>query len=297
MMKTIPSGIPSLDSLIGGGFPAGALVLLRAGVGAGNKEFLMTSAIMTCAMKRGITRPAETGATLPDDVWWITFTRSPNDLLNEVELSFERDLFQLFRDNVKFKDFSEDYFRTSPVPLEWVSERIREERRREKLEGLTSAFADIHRATLSPAIKPKTALESLGDFLTTHAPGNVMILYTLSDLARLYSDSEAKWYDFTLFLRGLQRAAKQWSGLIYLPMTARLLDERKEEEISACVDGVINFQWEAAGPTRRRRVMYFEKFRGLLPRLDGAAIVKFEATVTPTSGFEVSRAELIEGLR
>jgi hypothetical protein len=122
-------------------------------------------------------------------------------------------------------------------------------------------------------------------------------LYTLSDLARLYSESESKWYDFTLFLRGLQRAAKRWGGLIYLPMTARLLEERKEEEISACVDGVINFGWEAAGPTRRRRVMYFEKFRGLLPKLDGAAIVKFEATVTPTSGFEVSRAELIEGLR
>jgi KaiC/GvpD/RAD55 family RecA-like ATPase len=296
-MITIPSGILSLDSLIGGGFPAGALVLMSGEIGAGNKEFLMTSAIMTYAMKKNILRPSDPNVTLPNEVWWTSFTRAPADLLAEVGLSFERDLFELYRDNVKFKDFSEDYFRTSPVPLEWISEKVRAEREKVKLDSLAGAFASIHRATGSQSIRPKTTLESLASFLTENATGNVIVLYTLSDLARLYSDSETRWYDFVLFLRGLQRAAKQWGGLIYLPLTAHLLDERKESEISACVDGVINFKWETAGPTRRRRVMYFEKFRGLLPRLDGAAVVKFEVTITPTSGFEVARAELIEGLK
>ncbi|MDI6884463.1 MAG: hypothetical protein QMD00_05025, partial [Hadesarchaea archaeon] len=132
---------------------------------------------------------------------------------------------------------------------------------------------------------------------TEHAPGNIVVLYTLSDLARLYSDSESKWYDFTLFIRGLQRAAKKWGGIIYLNMTAGLLEPRKEEEILACVDGVLEFGWEEAGPTKRRRVLYFKKFRGLLPRIDGTAVVKFEVSVSPTAGFEVSRAELIEGLK
>lgn len=296
-MKNVPSGIMSLDSLIGGGFPEGAVVLLRSEIGAGHKEFLMTSAIMTYALKKGIIKTTEANTVLPNEIWWTTFTRAPTDLMTEVELSFERDLFELFKENVKFKDFSEDYFRTSPVPLEWISERVKEQREKERLESLASAFASIHRDAAAPAIRPKSTLESLADFLTENAPGNIVVLYTLSDLARLYSDTESRWYDFTLFLRGLQRAAKKWGGIIYLPLTARLLEPRREEEISSCVDGAINFQWETAGPIRRRRVMYFEKFRGLLPRLDGAAVVKFEASITPTAGFEVSRAELIEGLK
>ncbi len=257
----------------------------------------MSSAIMTEAVKRNLIKPAETNVKVPKDMWWVTFTRAPDDILNEVAMSFERDLFELFRDGVKFRDFSEDYFKTSPVPIEWVSDRLKEAREKAALEGLSSAFASLYRATAAPATRPKTTLESLAEFLTDNATDNIVVFYTLSDLARLYSDSESRWYDFTLFLRGLQRAAKRWGGLIYLPLTARILDERQEEEISACVDGAINFQWEAAGPTRRRRVMYFQKFRGLLPRLDGAAVVKFEITITPTSGFEVARAELIEGLR
>lgn len=296
-IKTMPTGVTSLDSMIGGGFPAGALVLLLSEIGAGHKEFLMTSSIMTAAIKKGLIKPAERDVVSPKDMWWITFTRSPEDLLTEVSLSFEKDLYNLFRENIKFKDFSEDYFRTSPVPMEWVSKEVREARGKEKLEGLGEAFAGVHRTVAAPAIRPKTALESLAEFLTTKATSNVIVLYTLSDLARLYSDSDTRWYDFTLFLRGLQRAAKKWGGLIYAPMTARLLDERKEEEISACVDGVLSFEWETAGPTKRRRVMYFKKFRGLLPRIDGAAVVKFEVTITPTAGFEVARAELIEGLK
>ncbi|MFN4133907.1 MAG: RAD55 family ATPase [Candidatus Hadarchaeales archaeon] len=296
-MARIPTGILSLDSLIGGGFPPGSLILLMGEVGAGNKEFLMTSAIMTYAMKKKLITPAEPDSVFPEEVWWVTMTRSPEDLLNEISMSFEQDLYSLFRDNVKFKDFSEDYFRTSPVPLEWISEKLKEEETTEKMKSLSGVFAGLHRTTAAPSIKPKTALESLADFMTKNAAKNTVIIYTLSDLARLYSDTEARWYDFTLFLRGLQRAAKRWGGIIYLPMTARILDERKEEEISACVDGVLNFQWEMAGPTKRRRVMYFQKFRGLLPRIDGAAVVKFEVSITPTSGFEVARAELIEGIR
>ncbi len=296
--KNIPSGVISLDSLIGGGFPSGSLVLLRGQIGAGHKEFVMSSAIMMAAIKKGLIRPVtEEDIQLPNEIWWVTFTRSPDDLLHEISLSFERDLYNLFRENVKFKDFSQEYFRASPVPMEWVTESELAMRKEEKLSALESAFAGVHRAVAAPAIRPKTVLESLASFLTEHAQGNAIILYTLSDLARLYSDSESRWYDYTLFLRGLQRAAKKWGCIIYAGMTANLLEPRKEEEVSACVDGVLEFEWEAAGPTKRRRILYFKKFRGLLPRIDGTAVVKLEVTITPTSGFEVTRAELIEGLR
>ena len=296
--KNIPSGVISLDSLIGGGFPAGSLVLLRGQIGAGHKEFVMTSAIMSAAIKKGLIKPVTTeDIVLPKEAWWVTFTRSPEDLLHEISISFERDLYHLFRENVKFRDFSMEYFRASPVPAEWVSKEEVEKRREEKLSALEEAFAGAHRAAGLPSLRPKTVLESLVDFLTEHAPSNVVVLYTLSDLARLYSDSESKWYDFTLFIRGLQRAAKKWGGIIYLSMTAGLLEPRKEEEILACVDGVLEFSWEEAGPTKRRRILYFKKFRGLLPRIDGTAVVKFEVGISPTAGFEVTRAELIEGLK
>ncbi len=296
--KNVPSCVISLDSLIGGGFPAGSLVLLRGQIGAGHEEFVMTSAIMSAAVKKGLIKPAVAeNIALPNEVWWVTFTRPPEDMLREVSMSFEHDLYQLFCENTKFKDFSLEYFRATPVPPEWVAEEEVQKRREEKLAALEEAFAGIHRAVAAPALKPKTVLESLVSFLTEHSPGNAVVLYTLSDLARLYSDSESKWYDFTVFLRGLQRAAKKWGGVIYASMIANLLEPRREEEISACVDGVLEFEWEAAGPTKRRRVLYFRKFRGLLPRVDGAAVVKFEISISPTAGFEITRAELIEGLR
>jgi KaiC/GvpD/RAD55 family RecA-like ATPase len=295
--KVIPTGIVSLDALIGGGFPAGSLVLLLGEIGAGHKEFAMSSGMMLGAMKQGLIKPAGPGVALPKETWWLTFTRSPADLLNEVSMSFDKDLYELFKKNVKFKDFSEDYFKLSPVPPEWVSEERVAERKAEKLAALEDAFAGIRRAVGAPTARPKTLLESLANFLTECAPNNLVVLCTLGDLARLYSDSEQKWYDFTLFLRGLQRAAKRWGGIIYADMTAKLLSPRMEEEIAACVDGVLSFEWERAGAIGRRRMMHFRKFRGLMPRLDGTAIVRFEVSVTPTSGFEVTRAELIEGLR
>jgi KaiC/GvpD/RAD55 family RecA-like ATPase len=296
-MELVPTGIASLDSIIGGGFPAGSLVLLRSEIGAGSKEFLMSSTIMIEAIRRNLVKPVEAGVKIPQTCWWVTFTQAPDDILSEVRMSFERDLAELFRAGARFQDFLEDYFVTSPVPADWISEELEESKRRAALEGLTSAFASLRRAAGAPAVKPRTMLDALAEFLTANAKDNVVVLYTATDLARLYSDSESRWYDFTLFLRGFQRVAKRWGGLVYLPLTARILTERQEEEVSACVDGVINFRWEAAGPTRRRRVMYFQKFRGLLPRLEDAAAAKFEVNVTPTSGFEVARAELIEGLK
>ena len=134
-------------------------------IGAGHKEFLMTSSIMTAAIKKGLIKPAERDVVLPEDVWWITFTRSPEDLLTEISLSFDKDLHKLFRENIKFKDFSEDYFRTSPVPMGWISAEAREQQGKEKLESLSEAFAEVHREAAAPAIKPKTALESLAEFL------------------------------------------------------------------------------------------------------------------------------------
>jgi len=297
-IKNVPTGIVSLDSAIGGGFPAGSLVLLRGEIGSGHKEFMMTSAMMTIALKKGLIKPAVVKDIFtPKEVWWATFTRSPDDLVQEVSLSFEKDLSDLFNKNVKFRDFSMEYFRSSPVPMSWVSEEAEKRDKKAKLSSLEKAFGGVRHKVTDTSLKPKAVLESLTDFLTDNAPNNVVVLHSLSDVARLYSDSDQKWYDFTLFIRGLQRAAKSWGGLIYTNMTSNILPPEKEQEIGACVDGVLEFTWEEVGSSRRRRALYFRKFRGLMPRMNTAAVIKFEVEVSPKMGFEVTKAEMIEGLR
>jgi KaiC/GvpD/RAD55 family RecA-like ATPase len=295
-VKNIPTGIPSLDSAIGGGFPVGSLVLLKGEIGSGPKEFMMTSAMMMAALKKGLVKPVvDKNILIPKEVWWVTFTRSPEDLLQEASLSFEKDLYDLFED-VKFRDFSMEYFRASPVPMSWVSEAVARRNKKAKLSTLEKALGGMHRRVADTSLKPKAVLESLADFLTDNASNNAVMLYTLSDVARLYSDSDQRWYDFTLFIRGLQRAAKNWGGIIYTNIVSNILTPEKEQEIAACVDGVLEFNWEAAGSSRRR-ILYFRKFRGLMPRVDSATAMKFEVEVSPKMGFEVTKAEMIEGLR
>ncbi len=296
-LKVIPSGISSLDGLLGGGFPAGSLVLLMGEIGSGNTEFAMSSLIMLAAIKAGrLPSPGGANIVLPKELWWVTLTRSPSDLMNEVMMSFDRDLYEPFEKRVKFADLSKDYFMTSPVPLEWVSEEWAAERRREKLSSLAEALAGLKMTVGGPVGKPKGALKSLADFLSAHAKGNVIFLHSLTDLARLYSDTEARQYEFMLFLRGLQRASKAWGGLIYTDLTTNLFDKRMEEEIASCADGVLAFEWERAGPIQRRRSLCFRKFYGLLSTRPDA-LSRFEVNITSSTGLFIVRPEAIEGLR
>jgi hypothetical protein len=217
-LKVMPTGISSLDGSIGGGFPAGSLVVLMGEVGSGNSEFAMTSSVMLAATKSGVINPPSgNNIVLPKDIWWVTFIRPQSDLMDEMSLSFDSDLYELFRKQVSFKDLSEGYFATSSVPLEWVSERLAGKRREELLSSFGNTLAGVYRLAEKPSSKPKGILTSLADFLTEHGPNNIVILHTLTDLAMLYSESDARWYEFMMFLRGLQRATKKWGALSMQP--------------------------------------------------------------------------------
>jgi len=296
-LKIMPTGISSLDGPMGGGFPAGSLVLLMGEVGSGYTEFAMTSSVMLAATKAGrLSSPPGKKIVLPEDIWWVTFTRPQSDLMSEMALSFDSDLYELFRKQANFKDLSGDYFATSSVPLEWVSEKLVGTRRGERLETLGRTLAGVYRLAERPSSKPKGLLNSLADFLTKRSSNNVVILHTLTDLAMLYSESEASWYEFMIFLRGLQRATKKWGGLIYTSLDANLLERRMEQEIAACVDGVLTFEWVQAGPAERRRTLYIKKFRRL-PSSAGGAAMRFNVNLTPSVGLQVIKPELIEGLK
>ncbi|MDI6820443.1 MAG: hypothetical protein QMC89_06035 [Candidatus Hodarchaeaceae archaeon] len=295
--RIIPTGISSLDGLVGGGFPAGSFVLLLGEIGSGNMEFAMTSSVMLAAIKAGrLPPPTGPGIVLPKEIWWVTLTRLQSDLMNEIALSFDRDLYEPFEKRVKFVDLSKDYFATSSVPLEWVSEGWAAEKRKEMLTSLGDALAGVGKAVGRPTTKPKGCCKSLADFLLAHARGNVVFLHSLTDLARLYSDTEAKQYEFMLFLRGLQRAAKNWGGLVYTDLTTNLFDKHMEEEIASCADGVLAFGWEQVGPIQRRRSLHFRKFQGLLSARQDV-LTRFEVNITSSTGLYIVRPEAIEGLR
>lgn len=295
--KIIPTGISSLDEAMGGGFPAGVLVELTGGMGAGHKELAITTSMMLSAMMSGkLRRPKGENIMIPKRILWITFTRPESDIIREIESSYDPDLYRPFHKQVKFKDLSEDYFLTSSVPIEWISKGAARKRRKEALAALRDELAGLRRRVGVPARKPRGILDSLANYLTGRAKDSLVVLDSLTDLARLYSDTEERWYEFVLFLRGLQRVSKRWNGIIYGILDANLLRERMEQEIAICADGVLSFEWAQAGPAERRRTLYLRKFRGLLPSAGGAAM-RFEVTISPSAGLQVVRPELIEGLK
>jgi KaiC/GvpD/RAD55 family RecA-like ATPase len=295
--RSIPTGITSLDEAMDGGFPAGVLVELTGEMGAGHKELAATTAMMLSAMKSGkLRRPKGENIMIPKRILWVTFTRPETDIIREIESSYDPDLYKPFRKQVKFKDLSEDYFLTSSVPIEWISKGAVRKRRKAALTGLRDELAGLRRRAGAPARKPKGILDSLANYLTGRAKDSLVVLDSLTDLARLYSDTEERWYEFVLFLRGLQRVSKRWNGVIYGIHDANLLDKRMEAELAVCADGVLSFRWAQAGPAERRRTLYLRKFRGLLPSAGGAAM-RFEVTISPSSGLQVIKPELIEGLK
>ncbi|MEM2204835.1 MAG: RAD55 family ATPase [Candidatus Hadarchaeales archaeon] len=108
-MKRIPTGILSLDESLGGGIPAGSLVLLLGEIGSGPHEFALTSSVVMAAIKSGLFETAG-GQVLPEGVWWLSFSRGEGDLREEISSSFGEELYREFEKWARFKDFSEQYF-------------------------------------------------------------------------------------------------------------------------------------------------------------------------------------------
>ena len=120
----------------------------------------------------------------------------------------------------------------------------------------------------------------------------LIILDSVTDLAAQYREP-AKWDEFTSFLRGLQRVTKEWNSTVYLLLTTGILDQSRETEVADCADAVVLFRWEDVGGGRRQRVMYFEKFRGVMPHLEERDFVKFAVRITADGGFEVSNIRVV----
>jgi len=275
-VRRIPTGVADFDSIVGGGLPTGSVVLLLGDVGGGGLEFALTS-----AAKIGIVKEfPETKAfmlghagkdgLLPERLSYVTFSRSRNDILREVQLSFNRDFFESLSSNLMFKDFSKGYFIRTVVPTAWT---------------------DSHESELFSEKPEDGVLESLVNFLDGHAPRSLVIIDSLTDLV---VSETVKFEDIVSLLKGIQRMAKKWESVFYIILTDEILDRRHQQMVIDSVDGVLRFEWAKFQHTsKRQRYLYVEKFMSVLPHLDQERIARFATLITSQSGFVVINTERV----
>ncbi len=274
---TMPTGIISLDSVLKGGFPAGSFIMLLGEIGAGNAEFAYTSVLSLLELQRnGNFSGAFGNCVLPEKICYISLTRSWEDVHDEIGRGFPEDLYEM-SSKIDFKDLSEEYFSRSPVPTEWVTEP-------------TLTFD-----SLIEKVSGKGLISEMVEYLDKNAPKSVVIIDSVTTLEEYCANPEhsTNWLDVISFFRGLQKISKKWGGIVYVLLTAGILDSSLQEQILDCADGVLIFEWDDFGAAKRQRVMHVKKFRGLLPQLERANLVKFETSVTTDHGFAISKVKQV----
>ena len=272
-MDRIPFGIRRLDTTIGGGAPPGSVVLLSGEAGAGAREFIYTAALMNTLVENDPELfelyygdlPAGT-VTLPE-VHYVSFTAEKKQLRREMSLAMDDEIVETAADSIAFHDLSKEYFQLSPVPREWYSDRT---------DAITQLGSEQDRRSIP---------EALGDTLTEHASGNLVIVDSISDLVDAPTD-DLEWDDIPVVLKGISRVAFEWGGMVLVHVNSESIDDRRHGQLVDAADGTLLFEWESGG-SMRDRTMVVKQFRGVLSRIEAEDIVRFETEVGE-SGFDIS---------
>lgn len=273
-IRKIPTGIADLDTIVEGGFPQGSTVLLLGEEGAGLREYVYTSAAKLSIVKENPrSRKYYLGSgceasVLPEKICYVTFARSRDVVLREFAASLNADYYSAFRRNTTFRDFSAPYFRRSVVPAAWTEP-----------------------PKVPLGTPQENVLEGLVAFLDENGPRAMIVIDSLSD----FVDSEAvDIRDVVSTVKGLQRAAKRWEGIVYLLLTKDILEPRVERMIVDSVDGTLVFEWSRyLRSSKRQRYMYVEKFTSVLPHLPMDRIARFPIMITSRQGLVVVYMERI----
>jgi KaiC/GvpD/RAD55 family RecA-like ATPase len=263
------TGISSLDPILDGGVPPGSVILLLGDLGAGNYEFVYSSLVNNLDPAKADSQKQRA----PAEICYITFTRVKDDIKNEILHSFHLDNLNRMVDTIQFQDLSENYFDNSVVPDAWYSH--------------SDVFTRLQKRS-----EHENILVRLSNVIDGVKPGGLVVFDSITDLATQSSHADA-WSNMTGFLRGLQRVTKSRGITSYLLLSSGILDSSREREIADIADAVLLFRWEETQGARRQRVMYFEKFRGVMPHLEERDLVKFAVRISTTSGFEVSNIRVI----
>jgi archaellum biogenesis ATPase FlaH len=278
-MDRLPFGIDRLDELIDGGAPAGSVVLLSGEAGASSQEFLYTSAVMNGLARTGHDLfelhygDLEDNTSLPEEIHYVSFTAEETQLREEIRRVMDDEIVDAGLDEVTFHTLSRQFFHASPVPRDWYTGETPNiknmAKRHEEREELLSA---------------------LGERLSEHAPGNLVIIDSLSDLVATVGE-ELPWSDVNYLVNGLHRAAHDWGGLILLHVNPETLSESRHGQLIDACSGTMSFAWESGGSTRARTLVV-EQFRGVLSQIESEDIVQFE-TELGDAGFDISSVRKI----
>lgn len=277
-MDDLPFGVSRLDRLLEGGAPPGSVVLLSGEAGAGAREFLYTSAAMNTLahtdsdlfdLYYGQLPP---GATLPPEIHYVSFTASAESLESELRDTFDPQIVDAVADRIEFCDLSTEYFQHSRIPQDWYL-------------GRSTSLDDLNDRN-----NEESVLSALGEYLTVHASGNLVLLDSITDLLDARGD-DLEWSDITMLVRGLSRAATQWGGLILALVNEDTLTETELGQLSDAAGGTIGFMWETGG-SKRARVMVVREFRGVLSQLEAEDIVQFEGEIHE-GGYDLSNVRKI----
>jgi KaiC/GvpD/RAD55 family RecA-like ATPase len=266
----MPTGISTLDPILDGGVPPGSLILLLGEMGAGNYEFVYSSIVNTFGLMKDAAPP---GLIIPKKIQYVTFTRMKEDVMHEIVQSFRADKLSESISTIQFDDLSEFYFDRSIVPDGWYSrsDTLTRLQKRSDRENIFLRMSNVFNAAEKDSI---VILDSITDIATQTNIPNL-------------------WADLTGILRGVQRLTKQRNITTYLLLTKGILDSVQERELADIADAVLLFKWEESASARRQRVMYFEKFRGVMPHLEEQDLVKFAVRISTTGGFEVSNIRVV----
>jgi len=266
----MPTGIASLDPILDGGVPQGSVILLLGDLGAGNYEFVFSSIVNNLGPRP---EGAQEGVVVPTEIRYITFTRIKEDVRQEMMSSLHVNDLEKLVGAIQFDDLSELYFDRSVVPDDWYS------------------HSDIF-TRLQKRSGHENILVQLANVINATKPGGLVVLDSVTDIAT-QSMIPGSWENMTGFMRGLQRVSKQRGITCYLLLSQGILEPSKERELAEIADAVVLFKWEESTGARRHRVMYFEKFRGVMPQLEERDLVKFAVRISTTGGFEVSNIRVV----
>jgi KaiC/GvpD/RAD55 family RecA-like ATPase len=284
-LAKIPTGIKTFDVNINEGFPGGSVILILEDVGAGGREFIYTSiynlnqikadSINYDPMNKKINkvRDDQIVATImiPDKICYVSISKSKEDILMEIAHAFHKGFYNAINNGIVFKELSDTYFRHSIARNFWSNKK-----------GIMGFDSN----------SDKNILEELSEIFNEYGEGNIVILDSLTDIIVNETDYLNR-NDIIMFLKGLVNISKNWNGLIYLLLSANILDKQMQEIITDTMDGVLVFEWFDKGSVKMRRNLYISKFRGLIPQLEQNKIAKFETKITHDDGFEVSNVRKI----
>ncbi|MFH5800072.1 RAD55 family ATPase [Haladaptatus sp. CMAA 1911] len=277
-MDRIPFGVSQFDSLIDGGSPPGSVVLLAGDAGAGAREFAYTSATINALgdadsdlfeLHYGA---VDSRSSLPDEIHYVSFTANEPEIVGELTHTIDESIVSPASEVISFEDLSAEYFQLSPIPNDWYVQK------RRTITDLGSSH------------ERRGILEALGEYLSKNAPGNLVVIDSLTDLSAL-PDEQVDWNQMVILLKGMKKAAKAWGGLILVLVAQESLTGRQMGSLMSATDGTISFEWESGG-NERARTMFVREYRGVLSSIEEENIVRFETEIR-SDGLDISNVRKI----